>query len=454
VQRVENSSNSLQIGDIGTIVNGSYRINEAINQVGVFFTSVPPKPNSYIQNSVTINHETGLAFRGYDWSEGYYDLRLEVKDALVSFSSGQNGIASQPTESNGTATSINYEQPVRVVPGACNLDTGCQFNPASGTRDQTFPVQVPAGRTFKDYGWRFGSTTGGVPAGFVTETGNVSTLSQEGLKKGTVLFDLMVESEKDTVDLRGYFKWRIWYRSSSSNSWSLSNVIDTNGVNLNTSNGEVSNGTGWIQPGASNDFSCLSDISGTVSQIHIPVAISTKGEYFIQVRGYKDVNSGSVSTWINATDANYPTCAPALGGNMITGTGRDADYFTYDLSTSSSSSTGAACSLGSFQTVYSRSPYAHVTTQLFTDSALTTGKSTWNTSEKHSYFYLPASGNFRGAALASKYVAQFEDDINSSTTGRTIRGIVYDTGSINRLPCETSGTYQDLEFKVYYNTDY
>ena len=217
---------------------------------------------------------------------------------------------SQGTESSGTATSINYEQPVRVIPGACNLDTGCQFNPASGSREQSFPVQVPGGRVFKDYGWRFGSITGGVPTGFVTETGNVSTPSGDGLKQGTVLFDLMVESEKDTVDLRGYFKWRIWYRSSSSNSWSINNVIDTNGVDLNTSNGEV--GSGWIQPGASNDFSCLSNISGTVSQIHIPVALSKKGEYFIQVRGYKDVNSGSVTTWINATDANYPTCVPAL----------------------------------------------------------------------------------------------------------------------------------------------
>ena len=128
---------------------------------------------------------------------------------------------------------------LELIPGACNLDTGCQFNPASGSREQSFPVQVPGGRVFKDYGWRFGSITGGVPTGFVTETGNVSTPSSDGLKQGTVLFDLMVESEKDTVDLRGYFKWRIWYRSSSSNSWSISNVIDTNGVDLNTSNGEV-----------------------------------------------------------------------------------------------------------------------------------------------------------------------------------------------------------------------
>ena len=87
--------------------------------------------------------------------------------------------------------------------------------------------------------------TGGVPTGFVTETGNVSTPSNDGLKQGTVLFDLMVESEKNTVDLRGYFKWRIWYRSSSSNSWSISNVIDTNGVDLNTSNGEVASGY-WV----------------------------------------------------------------------------------------------------------------------------------------------------------------------------------------------------------------
>ena len=446
VQRVDNSSDSLQIGSVGTIVNGSYRINEAVNQVGVFLTSTPPAPTGNIPNTVTINHETGVSFRGYDWSEGYYSFNVEVKDALESFLTGQRGLMSQGTESSGTLTSINYEQPVRVIPGACNLDTGCQFNPASGSREQSFPVQVPGGRVFKDYGWRFGSITGGVPTGFVTETGNVSTPSGDGLKQGTVLFDLMVESEKDTVDLRGYFKWRIWYRSNSSNAWSINNVIDTNGVDLNS-------GSGWIQPGTSNDFSCLSNISGTVSQIHIPVALSKEGEYFIQVRGYKDVNSGSVTTWINATDANYPTCVPALGGNMISGTGRDADYFKYNLSSGSSNNVGTACSFSLDQEVYSRTPYSHVMGQLFSDSTLTVGESGWNTL-KYSYAYEPAVGNFRGAAIASQYAAEFFDEIDDTDTGRTIRGVVKDITGIDRLPCNTSGTYQDLEVKVYYNTNY
>ena len=455
LQSVDNSSASLQIGSVGTIVNGSYRINEAVNQVGVFFTSVPPVPVSNIQNSVTINHETGSAFRGYDWAEGYYDFNVEVKDALVSFSSGQRGISSQPTESNGTATSINYEQPIRIVPGACNLDTGCQFDPGSGTRDQTFPVQVPGGRTFKDYGWRFGSTNGGNPAGFVAETGNVSTLSSDGLKRGTVLFDLMVESEKDTVDLRGYFKWRIWYRSNSSNAWSINNVIDTNGVDLNTSNGEVSNGTGWIQPGASNDFSCLSGTSGTVSQIHIPVALSRKGEYFIQVRGYKDVNSGSVSTWINATDANYPTCVPVKSTNMISGTGRDADWFQYNLATTGNSDTSISCAASLTDTVYARTPYSHVAGQLFTTLDLTIGKTgIENLGEKYSYEYAPDVSNTFGADIATQYAAEFISDINNSVTGRTIRGVVKDITGIDRLPCNTSGTYQNLDVKVYYNENY
>ena len=455
VKRVDGSSDSLRIGDVGTIVNGSYRIDEAVNQVGVFFTSVPPVPVSNIQNSVTINHETGVAFRGYDWAEGYYDLDLEVKDALVSFSSGQNGIASQPTESNGTATSINYEQPVRVLPGDCNLDTGCQFDPASGTREQSFPVQVPGGRVFKDYGWRFGSTTGGVPTGFVTETGNVSTLSNDGLKQGTVLFDLMVESEKNTVDLTGYFKWRIWYRSNSSNSWSIINVIDTNGVNLNTSNGEVGNNNGWIQPGGSVDFACLSNISGTVSQIHIPVALIKKGEYFIQVRGYKDVNSGSVTTWINATDANYPTCIPVKGTNMISGTGRDADWFQYNLATTGNSDTSISCAASLTDTVYARTPYSHVMGQLFTTLDLTIGKTgIENFGEKYSYEYAPDVSNTFGADIAAQYAAEFISDINNSTTGRTIRGVVKNITGIDRLPCNTSGTYQDLEVKVYYNTNY
>jgi len=453
VEMIDLSGNSLQIGTVGTIVNGSYRINESLSQVGVFLTSAPPIPNAYLQNSVTINHETGASFRGYDWGEGYYDFNVEVKDALESFLPGQRGLISQGTESGETATSINYEQPVRVVPGSCNLDTGCQFNPASGSREQTLPAQVSGGRTFKDYGWRFGSTTGGVPAGFVTETGNTETISQDGLKIGTVLFDLMVESEKDTVDLIGYFKWRIWYRSNSSNAWSINNVVDTNGVDLNTSNGEVNNGSGWIQPGASNDFACRSNISGTVSQIHIPVAFSRKGEYFIQVRGYKDVNSGSVSTWVNATDANYPTCAPALGGNMITGTGRDADWFQYALSLDSSAVPSTACGYSLSRTVYARTPYSHVMGQLFADLTLNIGQSTWD-SENYSYKYVPAVGNLRGAALASQYTAKFLDTINQSTTGKTIRGVVQDTGNIDRLPCNTSGAYQNLEFKVYYNTNY
>jgi len=454
VQKVDSSGGSLQIGGVGTIVNGSFRINEAVNQVGVFLTSVPPKPYASIPDSVTINHETGSYFRGYDWPEGYYSLNVEVKDALVSFSSGQRGIASQPTESSGTATSINYEQPIRVVPGACNLDTGCQFDPASGTRDQTFPVQVPGGRVFKDYGWRFGSTNGGVPAGFVTETGNVSTLSSDGLKKGTVLFDLMVESEKDTVDLTGYFKWRIWYRSNSSNSWSISNVIDTNGVDLNTSNEEVGN-NGWIQPGANNDFACVSSSSGTVSQIHIPVALSKKGEYFIQVRGYKDINSGSVTTWINATDANYPTCVPVKSTNMISGTGRDADWFQYDLATTGNSDTSLSCATSLTDTVFARTPYSHVLTQLFTTLDLTIGKTgIENFGEKYSYEYSPDVSNTFGTDIAAKYAAEFFSDIDNSNTGRTIRGVVKDITGIDRLPCNTSGTYQNLEVKVYYNENY
>ena len=91
--------------------------------------------------------------------------------------------------------------------------------------------------------------------------------------------------------------------------------------------------------------------------------------------------------------------------------------------------------------------------QLFADLTLNIGQSTWD-SENYSYKYVPAVGNLRGAALASQYTAKFLDTINQSTTGKTIRGVVQDTGNIDRLPCNTSGAYQNLEFKVYYNTNY
>jgi len=447
VQQVGDSGNSLQIGDLGSPVNGASRYSpEATSQVGVFFTSVPPgiPPGS---NSVTINHETAEMFRGYDWLEGYYSINLNVKDALESFNSGQNGISSQPVTSTGTKTSISYEQPVRVVPGTCNLSTSCQVDPGSGTREQSFTSSV------KDFGWKFGAAGGGNPTGFIASTGNVQTVNSQGLKNGTVLFDLIVESDYGVT----YFKWRVWHRADSSSSWTLNNVVDTNGVDLNTSSGTVSS-NGWIDNEGS-DLACITTIANTSSQIHVPIALTTEGEYFIQCRGYKSTNVVNSNCWINATDANYPSCVPVKGNNIISGTGRDADYFEYDLSTSSSN---ASCPTGTLdQTVYARTPYAHVVSQLFTDTALTTGDAgPWATpSEYYSYEYNPEPPTGSKNPLITKYSARFINYINQSTTGRTIKGIVEDImddegNGIDRIQCNTSGDYQGLEFKVYYNQNY
>ena len=453
VQQVGDSGNSLQIGDLGSPVNGAFRYSpEAISQVGVFFTSVPPVPTTEIADSVTINHETAIAFRGYEWSEGYYTLGLKVKDALLSFNSGQNGISSQPFVSSGTNTSILYEQPVRVVPGTCNLNTSCQVDPASGTREQSFATTTTS-TPYKNYGWRFGSASGGNPVDPSDSLGftDVQEVSIDGLKNGTVLFDLMVETESNSITtLNGNFKWRIWYRSNSSSTWTLNNVIDTNGVDLNTSNGTVSS-NGWID-NAGQDLECQSTTtSGNKSQIHIPIALSKKGEYFIQVRGYKNGDYGDATCWVNATDANYPSCVPQEGVNTISGTGRDADYFEYNLTTNSSNLSCPSDALD--KTAYARTPYAHVISQLFTDTALTTGYSgPWTSNEYNSYIYNPQTP--ANSITTTKYSAQFENDVINPSNGRTIKGIVKNITGIDRINCDTSGTFQGLQYRVYYNINY
>jgi len=140
---------------------------------------------------------------------------------------------------------------------------------------------------------------------------------------------------------------------------------------------------------------------------------------------------------------------------MISGTGRDADWFQYNLATTGNSDTSTSCAASLTDTVYARTPYSHVVSQLFTTFDLAIGKTgIENLGEKYSYEYAPDVSNTFGADIAAQYAAEFFIDINSSSTGRTIRGVFKDITGIDRLPCNTSGTYQDLEVKVYYNTNY
>ena len=448
---------SFSIGNVGLPANGSLSTSQFGQQTGVFLHSVPPPTTAFgiPFSSILINSQSGDISWGTLKLEGYYDSQVKVKDALISYQT-TGGISSQGTESAGSLTSIIYDQPIRVVPAACNLSTSCQISDSiGGQRGQVFQ-QSNANES--SFGWRFGSTSGGVPPGFTQTSTNVQNISTDGLVSGTVLFDLMVQVNKTSgVNCKGLFRWRIWRRANSSSAWSTQGVVSTNAVDLNSNNGTVGLGTGWIADGSAR-FSCTNTNLNTTSQIHIPIALSQKGEYFIECRGYR-IGTGVAECWINASDANYPTCVPVKSTNLISGTGRDADYFEYSLTTGSSSAVSGACAFGLNQTVYARTPYSHVIEQIFTDTTLETGKGGQNTVYYHSYKYEPDTFTTNGTDIALQYAAVFKDVVDDPNDGRTRRGFIdplqgSGTGSLKRSPCSTSGTYQNLRYRVYYNEDY
>ena len=447
---------SFSIGNVGLPANGSLSISDFGQQTGVFLESTPPPLTAFGMpfSTILINSQNGNISWGTLALEGYYECQLKVKDALDSYQTN-GGYTSQGVETTGTLTSIIYDQPIRVVPAACNLSTSCQISSGNGgQRGQVFS------QTESSFGWRFGSGSGGLPPGFTSTGTNVQSLSSDGLQSGTVLFDLMVQARKTSgvAPFTAVFRWRIWRRPNSGSTWTTQNVVSTNSVDLNSNNGTVGLGAGWIAPNSSR-FSCASTNLGTNSQIHIPIALTQKAEYFIECRGYK-VGTGIGDCWINASDANYPTCVPVKSTNLISGTGRDADYFQYSAASGSSTGLPNACAFVLDQTGYARTPYSHVIEQLFSDTSLTTGKLPGATSNYLTgYEYIPDSSTANGSAIALQYASKFESVVDDPNTGRTRVGFIdpfqgSGIGSLKREPCSTSGTYQGLRYRVYYNKDY
>jgi hypothetical protein len=450
---------SFSIGNVGLPANGSLSLSNFGTQTAAFLESVPP-PYTFFgmpYSTILINSQNGNISWGGLKLEGYYESQVKVKDALTSYQT-TGGISSQGVESAGTLTSIIYDQPIRVVPAACNLSTSCQVSDIiGGQRSQVFNQ---GNNNESSFGWRFGSPLGGLPPGFVATQSNVQSVSFDGLQSGTVLFDLMVQASKTSgLNCKALFRWRIWKRANSGSTWTTMGVVSTNSVDLNSDNGNVGLGAGWIAPAQSTRFTCTNINLGTNSQIHIPIALTQKAEYFIECRGYR-IGTGVAECWINAGDANYPTCVPVKGINLISGTGRDADYFQYTAALFSSTTAPNSCAAALSETVYTRTPYTHVVEQFFSDTALTTGQLIGSSQTDYTaYGYAPDASTTNGSDIASIYNAKVISVVDDPNDGRTRRGFIEPfsgsgIGSTKRQPCLTSGTYQDLRYRVYYNEDY
>ena len=73
--------------------------------------------------------------------------------------------------------------------------------------------------------------------------------------------------------------------------------------------------------------------------------------------------------WVNANDANYPSCVPLYGNNFTSSSGY---FYAIDQYNTATETPSGACSSSSPRTaVWGRTPYGHIVSEFFDNSALT-----------------------------------------------------------------------------------
>lgn len=301
---------------------------------------------------------------------GYYTFKVKAKDTMdVIGTSGD--INSQGIRSSTDGLdSVEYTQEVRVIQGTIpsNLQTTCLTTYVNDDR-QFIQNSTSSARK---YGW-FISDSNTVSSPPVTLSATAKRLGSTGFTTGTgtIMLDLMFEFIGG--DITGFFpqaacSWTIYYRLNSSYSWGTvtaggTPLYDTNQVDIKK----------YI-----NDFPNIAFISdqsnGIKNSANVPVAFDLQGEYFIVCEmPPKNSNAPSIdfASWVNVSDANYPSCIPYYGKNMINGSGQDVDWFQYGLSdVIPGDGQEGACLAQLDKTVYARTPYSHVLTQFFETTSL------------------------------------------------------------------------------------
>lgn len=404
--------------DLGVVELGSHR-----SGAGLYFTGVPPKPDLYNADVPYIDHTTTeLGFnyvssvahpeKNGGYQVGYYTYKFKVKDAMLNTgATGWVRIDDQGNDSGITLESPEYTQEIRVVPSPlpAALLTDCLttvVGSGSGARQMSAYDLNSCG--VSTYGWYIaGATTGTYPPGHTFGTpcaqynNAIHRLGSTGFSSsstsGTMLLDLMQETEVTSGSGHAvYVRWEVWYRVNASSSWSKSNVVDTNNINVNN----------WLNANYFNNGGPIPS-QGNKTSINIPIAFDKKGDYFVVCLISKgNLSGGSTSgvnskVWVNVSDANYPSCIPENGVNLIDqNTTRDATYFQYKHS-----ATGASCATTDMPTtVYARTPYTHVVTQFFNDTTFTTAPSS-TISGNIAYDYVPGSNST--SDLQKKRLATF-----------------------------------------------
>lgn len=407
--------NNVPIGTPYVHMTNGASSTERLEDVGVYITSKPKKKYSADANDLfkVIHSTTRLNMSRYNYSYteedlyggfqvGHYDLQVKVKDAMADLgNTGYQGIEDSGTETDDTETST-YNQKVIVAPGSIQdtLKTTCIVRGNQNVGGQTHRIGAVSnvsntGQKSMYAQWYIGGSSITRPANASDWSGSVEgdpnatdigpvRLGTTGFSAshsaGTIQLDLMTEVRNDllsaNVGSTGRAEWEIWYRPNSSAQWGR--PVDTNGTTWNGSSiWNVASAT----PGTSS--------ATRISSENKVLGFSRAGEYFIQayMTAYKQATT---KTWVNVNDANYPTCIPCFGRNLVedaSTSNRDSSYFEHEYSTGSSDYTNS-CGSTLSGLGYARTPYPCLVTQIYANGSFTAFKTSLN-SGKRTYDYKP-----------------------------------------------------------------
>jgi hypothetical protein len=389
------------------ISNGAFTNNSIGNEtrgVGVYYNSVPKIQFDQDSSPWKLQHTTGkIALNGFSINDkpsiyggtqvGHYDLTFKVKDAMTNIGgSGFQRIGDDGTTSDNTKNSSVYSQKVIIEPDRVptNLVNTCLYNGLQPDPDNSVNGNRYAATSnlapntdpgYKEAIWQWyisphetvtkpRGATDQEDLGPTTDPAFIQYYphrlgndayggSKSGFTSGTMLLDFMFEvtnaSVPKTYTNSCSVSWKIWYRESTSDTWEFGA--------LNTNNQVISEMYRSVTAGGT--------IATATSSVNIPMAFDKLGEYFIECKVLA-YTKNYTKAWVNVSDANYPTCVPLYGRNLIEeagGSGLNADYFKFNYSTTVGSAVNCS-TLTNSSVVYSRTPYPHVTTQLYLNTGL------------------------------------------------------------------------------------
>jgi hypothetical protein len=449
-------------------------------EVGVYMTQGPPK-RSAADNDMFIgvkSVKTSLAMRGrHDKTNGHenggvdigeYDYVLEVKDALTQVgSSAAKGLTSNGEIESSDTTKVTYNQKIVVIPDRIEeaLKTPCIVKGINGAFDPTPAYrQIGAVSDFGDsverrtYQWYIGNSTepdrpdtandfsgpddpydpnNPSPTDWgATRLGTIPySITGSGVKTvGTIQLDLMLEA-RAAYPYNGLpygtAEWTIWYRSNSNAAWG--SALDTNNRTFNGTDAYMNT---YADPGTS--------ATTNYSSSNAVLAFDRKGEYFIQAYAAAHRNA-QVKVWVNVNDANYPTCVPCFGKNLIEDAStseRNASWFQYSYSESTDSTAHCATSIPN--TGYGRTPYTSILTQLYADNDFTSfiakpeGKRLYQYDPGSSFTNLTSAQVDVIGGINSRRQAKFKNMTQTLTTSPT--AVDPDTYKTNKFFIDTSSS--------------